>query len=75
MILQVVTKTQQMKIGKMEAMFEVYTDILVNKTKGSVDQALLWVLRQDFKEFCVSRVKHNATVNLLLHMQKLTNLC
>ena len=69
MILQVATKTQEMKIGKMEAMFEVYTDILVNKAKGSVDQALLWVLRQDFKEFCVRRLKCDATFNLLSHMQ------
>ena len=38
----------------MEAIFEVYTDILIEKAGGSVDQALLWVLRQDFKELCVS---------------------
>ena len=42
-----------MKIGKMEAIFEVYTDLLVDKANRSVDQALLWVLHQDFKEFCV----------------------
>ena len=37
----------------MEAIFEVYTDILIDKAGGSVNQALLWVLRQDFNEFCV----------------------
>ena len=37
----------------MEAIFEVYTDLLVESADGLVDQALLWVLRQDIKEFCV----------------------
>ena len=38
----------------MQAIFEVYTDLLVEKADGSVDQALLWVLRQDnIKECCV----------------------
>ena len=37
----------------MEAIFEVYTDVMVDKA-GTNDQALLWVLRQEFKEFCVS---------------------
>ncbi len=46
-------KTQNLGIGKLEAIFEVYTDIIEQKA-GTVDQALLWVLRQDFKEFCVS---------------------
>ena len=49
------TKTQLLGIGKMEAIFEVYTDVLVEKA-GTNDQALLWVLRQEFKEFCVSFV-------------------
>ena len=37
----------------MEAIFEVYTDLLVERADGFVDQVLLWVLRQDIKEFCV----------------------
>ena len=37
----------------MQAIFEVYTDLLVERADGSVDQALLWVLRQDIKECCV----------------------
>ena len=37
----------------MEAIFEVYTDLLVESADGFVDQALLWILRQDIKEFCV----------------------
>ena len=52
--LQVTKKTNEMNIGKMEAIFEVYTDLLVERADGFVDQALLWVLRQDIKEFCVS---------------------
>ena len=42
-----------MNIGKMEAIFEVYTDLLVERADGVADQALLWILRQDIKEFCV----------------------
>ncbi len=53
MILQVVEKTNEMNIGKMEAIFEVYTDLLVQRADGFVDQALLWILRQDIKECCV----------------------
>ena len=38
----------------MEAIFEVYTDCIVDKADGSVDKALLWVLRHnEFQEFCV----------------------
>ena len=37
----------------MQAIFEVYTDLLVERADGSVDQALLWILRQDIKECCV----------------------
>ena len=51
--MQVSKKTNEMKIGKMEAMFEVYTDLLVEGAGGSLDQALMWILRQDIKEFCV----------------------
>ena len=51
--LQVTKKTNEMNIGKMEAIFEVYTDLLVKRAGGLVDQALLWILRQDIKEFCV----------------------
>ena len=47
-------KTQRLGIGKLEAIFEVYTDLIEEKA-GTVEQALLWILRQDFKEFCVSR--------------------
>ncbi len=50
-------KTQRLGIGKLEAIFEVYTDLIEQKA-GTVDQALLWVLRQDFKEFCVSDLLH-----------------
>ena len=46
-------KTKEMNIGQMEAIFEVYTDLLVERADGFVDQALLWILRQDIKEFCV----------------------
>jgi hypothetical protein len=52
-IFQVSEKTQELNIGKMEAIFEVYTDLLVESAGGLVDQALLWILRQDIKEFCV----------------------
>ena len=52
--LQVTKKTNEMNIGKMEAIFEVYTDLLVERADGFVDQALMWVLCQDIKEFCVS---------------------
>ena len=52
-IFQVSEKTQELNIGKMEAIFEVYTDLLVESADGFVDQALLWILRQDIKEFCV----------------------
>ena len=51
--LQVSDKTQQLNIGRMEAIFEVYTDLLEHEA-GSLHTALLWVLRRDFKEFCVS---------------------
>ena len=37
----------------MQAIFEVYTDLLMERADGSVDQALVWVLRQDIKECCV----------------------
>ena len=46
-------KTQRLGIGKLEAIFEVYTDLIEQKA-GTVEKALLWILRQDFKEFCVS---------------------
>ncbi len=49
---QVAQKTQTLNIGRIEAIFEVYTDLVVEQA-GSEDVAILWVLRQDFKEFCV----------------------
>lgn len=63
-ILQVSEKTQELNIGKMEAIFEVYTDLLVESAGGFVDQALLWILRQDIKEFCV-RVYQSVGLNYL----------
>ena len=54
-----------MNIGKMEAIFEVYTDLLVERADGFVDQALLWILRQDIKEFCVRVYKVNWSIIIL----------
>ena len=43
-----------MNIEKMEAIFEVYTDLLVERANGSVNHALLWILdRDNIKECCV----------------------
>ena len=61
-LLQVAIKTNEMHIGKMEAIFEVYTDLLVDRAGGMVDKALLWVLCQDFKEVCVSMHAEIVTV-------------
>ena len=63
----------------MEAIFEVYTDMIVEQT-GSPDKALLWVLKQDYKEFCVSSILvFCCWVRSLritaIHCQALLNVC
>ena len=49
---QAVEKTQQHNINRTDAIFEVYTDRIVEKTK-SCDKGLLWIVSQDISEFSV----------------------
>ena len=46
-------KSNEMNIGRLEAIFEVYTDALVESANG-INEALHWILRhEDITEFCV----------------------
>ena len=57
---QVVEKThdQEMPIGRIDAIFEVYTDRIV-KNLETCDEALLWIFKQDISEFSVCTVHMN----------------
>ena len=50
--LQVKQKTQEMTIKRNDAILEVYTDRIVEESKGC-DNAILWVSKQDISEFFV----------------------
>ena len=50
--LQVKQKTQEMTIKRNDAILEVYTDRIVEKSKDC-NQAILWVSKQDISEFFV----------------------
>ena len=50
--IQVAQKTQNMEINRTDAIFEVYTDLIVKK-KLTCDKALLWVFSQSISEFSV----------------------
>ena len=50
---QVTHKTQSLDMGRYEAIFEVYTDMLVERS-GDCSAALFCTLTQDFKEFPAS---------------------
>jgi len=52
MHMQVTQKTQQKKIGRTDAILEVYTDRIVEKVKN-IDDALLWIFKQNISEFSV----------------------
>ena len=49
---QTAEKTQQHSLNRTDAIFEVYTDRIVEKTK-SCDKGLLWIISQDISEFPV----------------------
>ena len=51
-MLQTAEKTQQLNVNRTDAIFEVYTDRIVEKTK-SCDKGLLWIVSQDISEFSV----------------------
>ena len=51
--IQVVNKTQQFEINRTDAIFEVYTDRIIEKTQDC-DKALLWITSQEISEFPVS---------------------
>ena len=50
---QVASKTQQFEITRTDAIFEVYTDRIIEKTQDC-DKALLWIVSQEISEFSVS---------------------
>ena len=50
--IQVAQKTQNMEINRTDAIFEVYTDLIVKK-KLSCNKALLWIFSQSISEFSV----------------------
>ena len=45
-------KTQQFQINRTDAIFEVYTDRIVEKTQDC-NKALLWITSQEISEFSV----------------------
>lgn len=49
---QVARKTQQFEINRTDAIFEVYTDRIIEKTQNC-DKALLWIMSQELSEFSV----------------------
>ena len=51
--MQVASKTQQFEINRTDAIFEVYTDRIIDKTQDH-DKALLWITSQEISEFSVS---------------------
>ena len=51
--LQVAEKTQQMRIGRTDAILEVYTDRIIKKKQNKLDEALLWVTKHAISEFSV----------------------
>ena len=51
--IQVASKTQQFEINRTDAIFEVYTDRIIEKTQDC-DKALLWITSQEISEFSVS---------------------
>jgi len=53
--MQVKQKTQQKEIDQTDAILEVYTDRIVEKVKN-IDDALLWVFKQNISEFSVCTV-------------------
>lgn len=50
--IQVALKTRDMLISQTDAIFEVYTDRIVQKSTNC-DKALLWILSQAISEFSV----------------------
>jgi len=58
---QTAEKTQQHSLNRTDAIFEVYTDCIVKKTK-SCDKGLLWIISQEISEFSVCAHKCRAYV-------------
>ena len=51
-LLQVARKTQQLHLNRTDAIFEVYTDDIIEQVQ-SCDRALLWIVSQEISEFSV----------------------
>ena len=64
---QVARKTQQLQIDRTNAIFEVYTDRIIEKTQNC-DKALLWILSQELSEFSVCHVNACTCTYILPHL-------
>ena len=60
-------KTQQLQIDRTNAIFEVYTDRIIEKTQNC-DKALLWILSQELSEFSVCHVNVCTCTYILPHL-------
>ena len=54
--LQAAEKSQQLSLGKTDAILEVYTDRFVDLCEGDINETLLWIVEQDMTEFSVSGI-------------------
>ena len=52
--MQVQKKSKEDNINETDAVFVVYADRIINKHRGNVDKALLWVAAKMTTEFSVS---------------------
>lgn len=54
-LVQVARKTQQLHINRTDAIFEVYTDDIIEQVQ-SCDKALIWIISQEISEFSVCHI-------------------